>query len=414
MVTNPYEGVRRRVEEIGRRLGLSRGLIDVFKSTRRELRVDYPVRMDDDTFQVFVGYRVHHNTALGPCKGGLRYHPDLTLDEVRTLAAIMTWKCALMGLPFGGAEGGVPCNPKEMSDGELERLTRRYVTEIGILLGPKEDILAPDIYTDERVMGWAMDTFSMNVGVTVPEVVTGKPPGLGAPLGRGDATAQGLLPVVQQALKDQGLELKGCTAAIQGFGKVGSGVAGLLQKTGCKVVAVSDSVGAVIDPAGLDVARLKRHKEANGTVRGYPGGSDLSREDIMGVDCDLLVPASLMNAIHDGNVNRVNAKVVAEAANGPVTYEADRVLEESGVLVLPDILCNAGGVTVSYFEWVQDLQHLIWGAPDLRRSVRQVTLEAYRVTQDVAREEDVSLRSAAYMVSLRHLARAYLQRGIFP
>lgn len=414
MATNPFEGVKRRVEEIGHRLGLSRGLIDVFKSSRRELTVNFPVRLDDDTFSVFQGYRVHHNTALGPCKGGLRYHPALTLDEVRALAALMTWKCALTGLPFGGAEGGVPCNPKEMSDGELERLTRRYVSEISILLGPKEDIIAPDIYTDERVMGWAMDTYSMNVGVTVPEIVTGKPPGLGPPLGRGDAAAQGLMPVVQHALKDRGSKVTGCTAAIQGFGKVGFGVADLLRNTGCRIVAVSDSGGAVLNPSGLDVRKLKRHKQASGTVRDYSEGRDLPKDDIIGVDCDILIPAALMNAIHEDNVDMVRAEIIAEAANGPVTHEADRALEDAGVLVLPDILCNAGGVTVSYFEWVQDLQHLIWRAPDVRRRVRQVTLGAYRATRDVANEEGVSFRSAAYIIALRYLAEAYQQRGIFP
>ncbi len=414
MTTNAFEGVQRRVEEIGRHIGLPRGLIDVFMSPRRELRVTFPVRLDDDTFRVFEGYRVHHNTALGPCKGGIRYYPGLTLDEVRALAALMTWKCALTSLPFGGAEGGVPCNPKEMSDGELERMTRRYVSEIGILLGPKEDIIAPDIYTDERVMGWAMDTYSMNVGVTVPEIVTGKPPGLGPPLGRGDAAAHGLMPVVQQALKDRGMQVRGCTAAIQGFGKVGFGVADLLQKNGCKIVAISDSGGGVLDPSGLDVRQLKKFKEANATVKGYPQASDLPRDDIIGVDCDILIPAALMNAIHEGNVGSVKAKVVAEAANGPVTYEADKALEDAGVLVLPDILCNVGGVTVSYFEWVQDLQHLIWRAPDVKRRVRQVTLGAYRATREMAKEEEVSFRSAAYIISLRYLAGAYQQRGIFP
>jgi glutamate dehydrogenase (NAD(P)+) len=414
MVMDSFREVKERVEEVGRRLGLDRGLIAILQCPKRELAVNFPVRMDDGTLRVFEGYRVQYNTALGPCKGGIRYHPSLDLDEVRALAALMTWKCAVIGLPYGGAKGGVICDPKEMSPGELERMTRRYISEISIMIGPHEDILAPDVGTDERVMAWAMDTYSMNVGFSVPGVVTGKPPRIGGSAGRGDATARGLLDVVREAFRDLGMELRGCSVAVQGLGKVGYNVARLFAQEGCRVVAVSDSSGGVLSDEGLDPGKLHIHKMGRGTVLGFPGARNITNEELLSLECDLLVPSALSRAIHEGNAKDVRAKVVAEAANGPVTREADAILDHQGVTVLPDILCNAGGVTVSYFEWVQDLQYFFWDEMEVRERLREVMVGAYRRVREMAKQEDEGMRLAAHMVAIERLAEAYELRGIYP
>ncbi len=411
---DPFEAVKVRVEDVGRRMALGPGLIKILKRPKRELIVNFPVQMDDRTLRVFKGYRIQYNTALGPCKGGLRYLPGLSLNEVRALGALMTLKCAVVELPYGGAYGGISCNPKEMSLGELERMTRRYISEISIIIGPQEDILAPDVNTDERMMAWAMDTYSMNAGFSVPGVVTGKPPMIGGSVGRGDATARGLLYVVQQVFKDSGRDLRGSSAAVQGFGKVGSNIASLLSQEGCSVVAVSDSGGGVASDQGLDVEKLRLHKLGHGTVRDFPGGRQITKEELLATECDLLIPAALANAIHGDNAKTVGAQIVAEAANSPITPEADRLLTQQGVKVLPDILCSAGGVTVSYFEWVQDLQYYFWGLEEVRERLGEVMIKAYRRVKEVSDAEGVELRTAAYTVALRRLAEAYRLRGIFP
>lgn len=414
MVMDPFEAVQQRVEEVGRRLDLDRGLIEILKRPKRELAVSFPVRMDDGSLRAFDGYRIQYNTALGPCKGGLRYHPALGLNEVRALAALMTWKCALLGLPFGGAKGGIPCNPKEMSIGEVERMTRRYVSEISIIIGPKEDILAPDVNTDERMMAWAMDTYSMNVGFSVPGVVTGKPLEVGGSPGRMEAGSRGLLYVVQDAFRDSGRKLEGSTVAIQGFGKVGGSLASLLHEQGCRVLAISDSRGGVMAEDGLDVEKLRLHKVHNGSVVDFPGGWNITHEELLSTECDLLIPAALTHVIHRHNAKDVGSGAIAEAANAPITPEADRILEQRGVMVLPDILCNAGGVTVSYFEWVQNSQYQFWGLDDVKSKLREVMLKAYGKTRELAGMEGVDMRTAAQMVALRRLAEAYELRGIFP
>lgn len=393
---------------------MEKGLIEILKHPKRELTVNFPVRMDDSTLRIFTGYRVQYNTALGPCKGGIRYHPDLTLRDIRALAALMTWKCALMELPFGGAKGGIPCSPKEMSLGELERMTRRFVSEISIIIGPYEDILAPDVHTDDRVMAWAMDTYSMNEGFSVPGVVTGKPQSIGGYERRGVATARGFLYVLQAAFADWGIVLEGSRVAVQGFGKVGFNVARLLQEHGCRIVAVSDSKGGVASSAGLDMEKLRLHKLKRGSVLDFPGSKRIDEDGLLTSECDILIPAALSHVIRRDTARKVRAKVVSEAANGPITPEADRVLEDAGVLVLPDILCNAGGVTASYFEWVQDLQYFFWGSGEVMERLRDVMLGAYRRTADVSKKEGVRMRTAAYMVALGRLAEAYRLRGIFP
>ncbi len=414
MPEDPFSAVQGRIRSVGRRLGLPKDIIEILQHPKRELSVHFPVPMDDGALEVFDGHRVQYNTVLGPCKGGLRYHPALEVAEVRALGALMTLKCAAVGIPYGGAYGGVRCDPREMSNQEVERMTRRFVSEISLIIGPQEDILAPDLHTDEDTMAWAMDTYSMQKGFSVPGVVTGKPARIGGSEGRREATARGLLTVVQAALERRGETLKGSTAAIQGFGKVGSHVARLLVQEGCRVVAVSDSQGAVHAVRGLAVEALQRHKRLRGSVVGFPGARPMERESVLEASCDLLVPAALAHALHGGNAGKVEARIVAEAANAPTTPEAERILEERGVLVLPDILCSAGGVTVSYFEWVQDLQYYFWGLDQVRERLREVMRRAYRRTQALAEERDVDMRTAAHMVALTRLAEAYAARGLFP
>lgn len=414
MAEDPFSAVQARIKSVGRLLGLSRGLIEILRRPKRELSVHFPVTMDDGALQVFDGHRVQYNTVLGPCKGGLRYQPSLDLQEVRALGALMTLKCANMAIPYGGAYGGVRCDPGEMSSREMERMTRRFVSEISLIIGPHRDILAPDVSTDEETMAWSMDTYSMQQGFSVPGVVTGKPTRIGGSEGRREATARGLLFVVQAALQERGEALRGSTAAIQGFGKVGSYVAQLLAEEGCRVVAVSDSQGAVHAPGGLDVEKLQEHKRLRGSVAGLSGGRPMKPDDLPRVACDLLVPAALGSTLHEGNAGEVGARIVAEAANAPTTPAADRILEERGVLVLPDILCSAGGVTVSYFEWVQDLQYFFWGLDQVRGRLREVMQRAYRRTRSLAEAREVDLRTAAHMAALSRLAEAYAARGLFP
>jgi glutamate dehydrogenase (NAD(P)+) len=406
---------KQHVERVGKMMGLDEGVIDVLKTPRRELTVNFPVRMDDGSLRVFEGYRVQHSSVRGPCKGGIRYTPGITLDDVRALAMWMTWKCAVIGIPFGGAYGGVACDVKKLSKSELERVTRRFASEISIIIGPHEDIPAPDVYTDAQTMAWFMDTYSMNVGHCVPGVVTGKPIQIGGSQGREEASSRSVMYVVQEACKAKKLDIHGATVAVQGFGTVGWHVARLLQQeAGCTVVAVSDSSGGIYDSKGLFPARVQEYKKKGGSVVGYPGSKQISNEELLELGVDILVPAALETVITKDNAKRIKAKIVAEGANGPTTPEADEVLFKKGVMVIPDILANAGGVTVSYFEWVQDLQFFFWNVDEIRERLRSIMVNAFGVVNTLANAEKVDMRTAAYMLALGEVARALELRGIYP
>ena len=370
--------------------------------------------MDDGSVRVFTGYRVHHNTALGPSKGGIRYHPAVTLDEVRALAMWMTWKCAVAGLPYGGAKGGVVCNPKEMSEKELENLTRRYATEISILMHPEGDIPAPDVNTNPQIMAWIMDTYSMHRGFTTPAVVTGKPLEVGGSKGRVEATGRGVMVTTLEALRVLDIPVEGARVVVQGYGNVGAVAAYLLQDAGARIVAVSDSRGGIYNPKGLDARDVLRHKRETGSVVEYPDAEFVSNEELLELPCDVLIPAALENQITRANADRVQARIVAEGANGPTTPEADDILAERGVFVIPDILCNAGGVIVSYFEWVQDLQHFFWSEEEINQRLSKLMRENFRAVLAVSRERDVTMRTAAYIRAIDRVARAIAIRGIYP
>lgn len=395
-------------------LGLEESIRNKLRYPKICLLVNVPVRMDDGTIKTFPAYRVQHDVSRGPAKGGVRYHPNVDLEEVKALAAWMTWKCAVVNIPFGGGKGGIRCNPKRMSVGELERLTRRYTTEILPIIGPEKDIPAPDIYTDAQTMAWMMDTYSMHMGHTVPGVVTGKPPQVGGSRGRRGAAARGCTYAIEEAAKHLGVNLNGATVAIQGFGNVGGKAAELMAGLGSKVIAVSDSGGGVVNAAGLDVAGLRAHKAETGSVSGFAGAEAVSSDDVLFIDCDVLMPAALERAITDANATEVRAKIVAEAANGPTTPEADDILYDRGIFVIPDILANAGGVTVSYFEWVQDLARLFWKEEDVNARLREIMSESFRDTLRISVEHKVHMRTAAYMLGLGRVAEATKLRGLYP
>jgi glutamate dehydrogenase (NAD(P)+) len=412
---NPYDSAKRQVDRVGRMIGLSEQVIELLKLPRRELGVNFPVKMDDGSMRIFTGYRVQHNFARGPLKGGVRFHPNVTLDEVRALSMWMTWKCAVVGIPFGGAKGGVICNPKELSKNELEKITRRYTTEIALIIGPQEDIPAPDVYTDAQTMAWMMDTYSMRVGHSVPGVVTGKPIEIGGSKGREEATSRGVMYVAQEAAKAKGLEMKGAKVAVQGFGNVGWHAARLLHsEAGCKVIAVSDSSGGIYSEDGFDPVSVFEHKKKNKSVKGFPGTKDITNEQLIELDCDILVPAALENVITAENASKIKAKIVVEGANGPTTPDADTVLFKNGIILVPDILANAGGVTVSYFEWVQDLQFFFWTIEQINERLKDVMTSSFRRVYNLAQANKTDLRTAAYMVALREVARAFELRGIYP
>jgi len=382
---------------------------------RRELIVHFPVVMDDGNIRMFSGFRVHHNTALGPTKGGIRYHPDVTLDESRALAMWMTWKCALMNLPYGGAKGGVVVDPKELSEKELQAMTRRYTTEISLFIGPEMDIPAPDVGTNAQVMAWVMDTYSMHRGYSVPAVTTGKPLAVGGSAGREYATGLGITYVTRSLLRQRlGIRLEDTTIAIQGFGNVGSWTARTMHERGAKVVAVSDVNGAVYDERGLDPRHLKRYEEETGMVVGYPGAESLTNEELLELDVDVLVPAALEGQITKENADRIRAKVIAEGANGPTTPEADQILEEKGIMIIPDILCNAGGVVVSYFEWVQDLQAFSWDESEIRHQMKRKLLDNLDDVLATTLQTDYDLRTAAYTIAIQRIVNAVKYRGIYP
>ncbi len=412
---NPFETAQRQVDIVAKVLNLDPGTISILKHPKRELTVNFPVRMDDGSYRVFTGYRVQYNMARGPCKGGIRYHPQVSLDEVRALAAWMTWKCAVVNLPYGGAKGGVICDPKHMSKGELERLTRRFASEISPIIGPEMDVPAPDVYTDSQTMAWIMDTYSMERGYSVPGVVTGKPLSIGGSEGRGEATGRGVMYVVREAAKDLKLDVKKATVAIQGFGNAGSVAGNLIQRElGSKIIAVSDSRGGIHNPAGFDLAAVEAHKQKTGSVVNFPGSKPVGNDELLGLECDVLIPAALENQITRENAKGVKAKIVAEAANGPTTPEADDILFSNKVTVLPDILANAGGVTVSYFEWVQDLQGYFWEVHDVNARLEKVMSASYRAVADLARKHRVHNRTAAYVLAIGRVTEAMKVRGIYP
>ena len=411
---NPWEIALSQLDRVAKRIGLDEEIHERLRHPRRILIVSFPVRMDDGRMRVFTGYRVHHSLDRGPAKGGIRYHPDVTLDEVKALAMWMTWKCAVVDIPFGGAKGGVVCDPKEMSRGELERLTRRYTTELMILLGPEKDIPAPDVYTDAQTMAWIMDTYSMNVGYSVPGVVTGKPLSIGGSRGREEATGRGVVLTILEAMKKLGMPKDGVTVAIQGFGNVGGTVARLLYREGIRVVAVSDSRGGIYNPEGLDLEALFLHKREAGTVVGFPGGEDITNQELLTLKCDVLVPAALENQITEENADRVRARIVAEGANGPTTPEADAILYEKGVFLIPDILANAGGVTVSYFEWVQSLQAFFWSEQEVNIRLKDIMVRSFHEVYEIHRKERVDMRLAAYILAVGRVAEAFRTRGLYP
>ncbi len=403
-----------QLDRVAARLGLDPDVHERLRYPRRALVVSIPVRMDSGKTEVFVGYRVHHNTVLGPTKGGLRYAPDVDLGEVTALAMLMSWKCALMTLPYGGAKGGVRCDPRRLSLQEKENLTRRYTAEIILMIGPDLDIPAPDLGTDEQTMAWMMDTYSMTQGKSVPGVVTGKPLIVGGSAGRREATGRGIVYTLYQATRHLGHELRGRKVVVQGFGNVGAVAARLLWREGCVIVGISDVKGGIWNPEGIDIRQLQTHVAESGSVGGFPGTTPVSNTDLVTQPCDILIPAAVGGQIHEGNADRVKASIVAEGANGPTTPEADAILRERGVTVIPDVLCNAGGVVVSYFEWVQGLQYYFWRESEITARLQEVMTRAFNRVWALGAKEGVDLRTAALMEGIRRVAEGHKVRGLYP
>jgi glutamate dehydrogenase (NAD(P)+) len=403
-----------QLDRVAERLHLDHDTHIRLRYPRRALVVSVPVRMDDGRTEVFMGYRVHHNTALGPTKGGLRYDADVNMGEVTALSMLMTWKCALMGLPYGGAKGGVRCTPRSMSRHELEALTRRYTAEIMLFIGPDLDIPAPDLGTDEQTMAWMMDTYSMTQGRSVPGVVTGKPLIVGGSVGRREATGRGIVYVLYQALHSLGEELKGKTVVVQGFGNVGGTAARILWRDGAVIQAVSDYKGGVWNSQGLDIRLLEEHVKESGSVVGFPGAEPISNSDILEQPCDILLPAATGSQIREDNAHKIQARLIVEGANGPTTPEADAILSARSVIVVPDILTNAGGVVVSYFEWVQGLQFYFWKESEIIARLQEIMTRAFTRVWNVSKRENVDLRTAALMEGVRRVADAHQVRGLYP
>jgi glutamate dehydrogenase (NAD(P)+) len=410
---NPFEAMMSRLDRAASLLDLEPGIYKVLRSAEKEITVSIPVMMDNGEVEVFTGIRVLHNTSRGPAKGGIRFDMNVTLDEVKALAAWMTWKCAVVNIPFGGAKGGVICDPLKMSVGELERVTRRYTAGIIQTLGPDSDVPAPDVNTNERVMAWLMDTYSMHVGHTVNAVTTGKPVEMGGSLGRREATGRGVMFCVRQSLEHLKMDVKGATVAVQGFGNVGSIGAQLIQQAGCRIVAISDRTGGWHDPKGIDVddaiAHVKKHK----TLEGYGKGEAITNEQLLELEVDVLVPAALENVITSKNAKHIKAKVICEGANGPTTAAADAILDEKGIFVVPDILANAGGVTVSYFEWVQNRGGYYWTEATVNERLEQIMVNSFRDVLTLAQQHKVNMRTAAYMVAISRVATVHRLRGIY-
>jgi glutamate dehydrogenase (NAD(P)+) len=408
-----FNAMLQEFDGAARLLGLDPGIWKVLTHPKRQVAVSCPVQMDNGEIEVFTGYRVQYNITLGPAKGGIRYHPGVTLDEVTALAAWMTWKCAVAGVPFGGGKGGIICDPTRMSRGELERLTRRYTAEIIDLIGPDKDIPAPDVNTNEQIMAWFMDTYSMHVGTTVTGVVTGKPVALGGSLGRREATGRGVMITTREAAKKLGINIKGATVAVQGFGNVGSVSADLLADIGAKVVAVTDWKGGVYNPKGLDIKKLLAHVEQHKTVAGFEGADALDGSKVFGLDVDILIPAALENQITAANAGEIKAKIIAEGANGPTTPDATQALHKRGVFIIPDILANAGGVTTSYFEWVQDRHGYFWEEGEVNARLERKMVEAFDAVYATAEKYKCDMRTAAYIVAINKVATVTKMRGMY-
>ena len=411
---NPYRIAQIQFDIAAEYLKLDQGLRQILRTPKRVLEVSIPTKMDNGQVKVFSGYRVQHNVARGPAKGGIRYHPAVTLDEVKALAAWMTWKTATVNIPYGGGKGGVICDPKRMTKSELERMTRRYTSEILPLIGPEKDIPAPDMYTDSQTMAWIMDTYSMTKGYSTLGVVTGKPLSIGGSEGRNEATARGCLVAVEEACRVKKMSIRGSSVAIQGFGNAGSLAAKLFAEKKARVIAISDSRGGVFNSRGIDPLKAMRYKERSGTVVGMPGTSRISNDELLTMKCDILIPAALENVITLNNADQIKAKIVAEAANGPTTPHADEVLARKGIMLLPDILANAGGVTVSYFEWVQDLQSFFWSEAEVNAKLESVMRRAFTEVHESARKHRTHMRTGAYCLAVGRVADATLVRGLFP
>jgi glutamate dehydrogenase (NAD(P)+) len=413
-----WDTVLNMLDDVARRINLDPGIHAILRQPERELTVAVPVMMDDGPIRVFTGYRIQHSSARGPCKGGIRYHPDVNLNEVKALAALMTWKCAVVGIPYGGAKGGVQCDPRQMSSEEICRLTRRFTSMIMPILGPRRDIPAPDVNTDAQTMAWMADTVCMLQNKATMEIVTGKPVPLGGSRGRKEATGRGVALVTAELLKRQQEPLSETTVAIQGYGNVGSATATILDQMGCKIVAVSDISGGLYNPRGLDVPAVNRHVENHPgrLLEGFeaPGTDRIDNHELLTSDVDVLIPAALEHQIHIENASQIQAKMIVEAANGPTTPEADEVLNARGIIVVPDILANAGGVVVSYFEWVQDMQCFFWEEAEVNRHLERIMVEAFRRVWALSEEKHVSMRLGAYMLAVNEVAGAILARGIFP
>jgi glutamate dehydrogenase (NAD(P)+) len=403
-----------QLDRVAGRLSLDHDIHERLRFPRRALVVSVPVRMDSGKTEVFIGYRVHHNTALGPTKGGLRYDLGVNLGEVTALAMLMSWKCALMGLPYGGAKGGIRCNPRAMSPREREHLTRRYTTEIILMIGPDIDIPAPDLGTDEQTMAWMMDTYSMTQGKSVPGVVTGKPLIVGGSAGRREATGRGIVFVLYQAAKSLGQELRGKKIVVQGFGNVGGTAARLLWNDGCTIAGVSDFKGGVWNPNGIDVRQLQAYVAETGSVAGFPAGEAIGNDQILEQPCDVLIPAAVDSVLNERNADRIKALIIAEGANGPTTPEADVILRDRGVTVIPDILCNAGGVVVSYFEWVQGLQYYFWKESEIISRLQEIMARAFTRVWQTSQKGGVDLRTGALMEGVSRVADAHVSRGLYP
>jgi glutamate dehydrogenase/leucine dehydrogenase len=411
---NPFRIAQIQFDMAAEFLKLDPGLRQILRTPKRVLEVSLPTKMDNGQVKVFTGYRVQHNVSRGPGKGGIRFHPNVTLDEVKALAAWMTWKTATVNVPFGGAKGGVICDPKRMSKSELERMTRRYASEILPIIGPSQDIPAPDVYTDAQTMAWIMDTYAMTVGHSAHGVVTGKPVSIGGSEGRLEATARGLLYVVEEACKMKKISLRGATVAIQGFGNAGATAARLFAEKKARIVALSDTRGGVTNSRGIDPVKAFRYKERSGTVVGMPGATRITNDELLTMKCDILVPAALENVITLHNAEAVKARIVAEAANGPTTPHADEILARRGVIVLPDILANAGGVTVSYFEWVQNQEGLMWDVEEVNARLQKIMVRAFHEMVDTMRKHHVPPRAGAMILAVGRVSEATLVRGLFP
>jgi glutamate dehydrogenase (NAD(P)+) len=414
LVDSPWLNAQRQFDNAAEILNLSPGLRAVLREVRRELVVRFPVKMDDGTVRMFEGYRVQHNVTRGPAKGGLRFHPATDIDEVKALAMWMTWKCALTNLPYGGAKGGVAVDPSTLSHRELERMTRRFAAEISVLVGPESDIPAPDVNTNAEIMAWIMDTLSMQAGYSVPASVTGKPLEIGGSEGRPSATGRGVNIIAVEACRRLGREPAGTTVAVQGFGNVGSWACQLMHESGFTISAVSDVSGGVYAEQGLDIPALLAHRQKTGGVHGFPGTEPVSNSELLELDVDVLVPAAMENQITARNAGRIQARLIVEGANGPTTPDADSILERRGITVVPDILANAGGVTVSYFEWVQDLQSLFWEEDEINTRLKKILQKAFRQMCEQADLHHVSLRLGAYLVAVKRVADATAVRGIYP